>query len=113
MNVGLPSMEHHIFKSACTFIDSISKLVNSYNYQRALCMLQVDLVLGIEDYFWFLPWIRHHMNEKRLKIKPYKGHVKRFFSPLMGLLRGENYASAEHIANVLNPVKVTHHCISI
>ena len=63
-------------------------------------------MLGIEDYFWFLPPIRNHMNEKQLKVKPYKGHVKRFVAPIMRLLRGENYSSAEHIANVLNPVKV-------
>ena len=44
--------------------------------------------------------------EKQLEVKPYKGHVKKFFSPIMRLMRGENYCSAEHIANVLNPVKV-------
>ena len=66
-------------------------------------------MLGIEDYFWFLPLIRHHMNEKQLKVKPYKGHVEKFFSPVMRLMRGENYRSAEHIANVLNPVKVLNH----
>ena len=64
-------------------------------------------MLSIEEYFWFLPRVRNHMNEKQLKIKPYKGHVKRFLSPIRKLLRGENYCSAEHIANVLNPVKVS------
>ena len=63
-------------------------------------------MLGIEDYFWFLPWIRKHMNEKRLKVKPYKGQVQRLIAPIMRLLRGENYSSAQHIANMLNPVKV-------
>ena len=65
-------------------------------------------MLGIEDYFWFLPCIRGHMNEKQLKIKPYEGHVQRFLSPIRRLLRGENYSSAKHITNVLNPVKVAH-----
>ena len=64
-------------------------------------------MLGIEDYFWFLPRIRKHMNEKRLKVKPYKGQIQRLIAPIMRLLRGENYSSAQHIANMLNPVKVT------
>ena len=63
-------------------------------------------MLGIEDYFWFLPWIKKHMNEKRLKVKPYKGQVQRLIAPIMRLLRGENYSSAQHITNMLNPVKV-------
>lgn len=69
-------------------------------------VLQVDLVLSIEEKFWLLPCIHNHMNEKQLKIHPYKGPVKRFMSPLLRLLRGENYSSAKHISNVLNPVKV-------
>jgi hypothetical protein len=46
------------------------------------------------------------MKEKQPEIKPYKNRVKRFFAPIMKLMRGENYCSAKHIANVLNPVKV-------
>ena len=55
------------------------------------------------------------MNEKRLKVKPYKGQVQRLIAPIMRLLRGENYSSAQHIANMLNPVKVyiTHDTYSI
>ena len=63
-------------------------------------------MLDIEEYFWFLPCIRHHMNKKQLEVKPYKSRVKRFFAPILRLVEGENYCSAEHIANVLNPVKV-------
>ena len=46
------------------------------------------------------------MKDKQLDVKPYKNRVRRFFAPLMKLMRGEDYCSAKHIANVLNPVKV-------
>ena len=69
---------------------------------------QVNLVLNLEDKFWLIPKFRHYVNttQQELNIRPYKGYLRRWFSPLLRMLRGKDYRSAECISSVLNPTKV-------
>ena len=73
-------------------------------------ILQVELVLSLEDRFHFLQrfdYFRDKLDVKNLTVYPHKELINsKIISPVMRLLRGENYTSPEHISHVLNPTKV-------
>ena len=77
-----------------------------------LNFLQVELVLSLEDRFQFLQYfVRFHdkLRVRKLTVQPHKDLISsKLLSPVIRLLRGENYTSAEHISHVLNPTKVEH-----
>ena len=77
--------------------------------------LQVELVLTLEDRFQFLQHFSYFHDKlciKSLTVYPHKDLINsKLIAPVMRLLRGENYTSAKHISQVLNPTKVLlHHC---
>ena len=75
---------------------------------------QVELVLGLEDRF---RWLTRLFNvaqgkQKPLKVHPNKKKIQRLMAPVLRLLRGKDYCSAEHISHVLNPTKVNFRVIN-
>ena len=75
--------------------------------------LQVELVLSFEDRFQFLRHFSYFHDKlciKSLTVYPHKDLINsKLIAPVMRLLRGENYTSAEHISQVLNLTKVLLH----
>ena len=70
---------------------------------------QVELVLGLEDRFRWLYTQFFNVaqgKQKPLKVHPNKKKIKLLMAPVLRLLRGKDYCSAEHISHVLNPTKV-------
>ena len=58
-------------------------------------------MLGIEEYFWFLPWIQNHMKVNQLpKFKPYKSQ---FFAWLMRLVGGEELSQVVNELESVSP----------
>ena len=71
-------------------------------------------MLSLEDRFYFLlqrfNYFHDKLHIKNLTVYPHKELVNsKLISPVVRLLRGENYTSPEHISHVLNPTKVYIH----
>lgn len=71
-------------------------------------------MLSLEDRFHFLlryfDYFHDKLHVKNLTVYPNK--TSKLVSPIIRLLRGENYTSSEHISHVLNPTKVWYHGLS-
>ena len=86
-------------------------LVNITTYSgNDLCLgwLQVELVLNLEEKFWFMASIQRHRAQQKLTLRPHEAQAnKSRLLPFKNLLLGDDYSSSDHeqLISVLNPSK--------